>query len=693
MHAQIDIHDADVYGLASHPSRPFFFVSSSRDAALRFWSVADTLVGHIKLQTLLDPDAQFPQRSSLDDEKNFEVTAPLTCFGEASLELSNLLKTSKSDLEKYAAISRFFSPPSGVSELWDLVESIISVKACPPTSSIQHINDVRSVLLAKARALQGVADHVVGHGKKQDRLESAGIIFLRLGMMRDYCETMVALGHWERAVACAPSVSMPYWQELAAKYAVHLQALHQPVSLAYTTATGNVAALLKTQLAQRSFEHALVTAATDAVGAYPSFPDEVPAPASAPVSAVAVAAAASDSKTSRPGTTAAAPAAPAAPAKPAREEVPVSDRVRGVIDAYASALMLSGEPIKAACLYLAIGDAMCCVQRLLQGDEAMLAYAVVRVLRLPNVDAVFRAMAGLAQQFGLWHEALFALQLTRSPVHDVVSLAAQYPDTPKKVDDFYAKASIRSIPQFRQAAEQALAANPPQRLEACRCLVGCREFRRAVEVGLEHLRELSLRPTTEQMEDALLMLHAAPLTKLETPLRNEVLAYSYYAAAQTAMGKGMPSIVSFLVATVRKLVAEGGFAFHIPLPLLRMQEATYFASVDPEYAATILAELNADTLLPPKLKAALPALKRQIDAGATNRFQSNEIFPAALLLPMGSHKQTMVLSIVSNQPITGVRIALDNLTSPGFIDRKEALSLLKVTPLSPSLTGARLQIV
>jgi len=37
---QVMDHHADVYGLASHPARPFFFVSSSRDQSLRFWDAS-----------------------------------------------------------------------------------------------------------------------------------------------------------------------------------------------------------------------------------------------------------------------------------------------------------------------------------------------------------------------------------------------------------------------------------------------------------------------------------------------------------------------------------------------------------------------------------------------------------------------------------------------------------------------------
>src|SRR4051812_3880496 len=47
-------HHADVYGLVSHPQRPFVFASSSRDTSLRFWGMDETLSAKIKIKTILN---------------------------------------------------------------------------------------------------------------------------------------------------------------------------------------------------------------------------------------------------------------------------------------------------------------------------------------------------------------------------------------------------------------------------------------------------------------------------------------------------------------------------------------------------------------------------------------------------------------------------------------------------------------
>jgi WD40 repeat protein len=35
----ISEHHADIYGIVSHPERPFILVSCSRDASIRFWNM------------------------------------------------------------------------------------------------------------------------------------------------------------------------------------------------------------------------------------------------------------------------------------------------------------------------------------------------------------------------------------------------------------------------------------------------------------------------------------------------------------------------------------------------------------------------------------------------------------------------------------------------------------------------------
>ena len=59
--------------------------------------------------------------------------------------------------------------------------------------------------------------------KKEDRLNEAAKLFLRCGMIKEYCETMFMIGNYERALCFAPSISIEYWQELAERHAEILE--------------------------------------------------------------------------------------------------------------------------------------------------------------------------------------------------------------------------------------------------------------------------------------------------------------------------------------------------------------------------------------------------------------------------------------------------------------------------------------
>lgn len=47
-------------------------------------------------------------------------------------------------------------------------------------------------------------------------------IFLRLGKVKEYCEVLIELNEWEKALAVAPAVNYDYWKFLSTKYAAHL---------------------------------------------------------------------------------------------------------------------------------------------------------------------------------------------------------------------------------------------------------------------------------------------------------------------------------------------------------------------------------------------------------------------------------------------------------------------------------------
>ena len=57
----------------------------------------------------------------------------------------------------------------------------------------------------------------IGAPKREDKLREAALLHLKLGNLQQYCELMVELGNWEKALSVAPGVSMHYWKTLSKK--------------------------------------------------------------------------------------------------------------------------------------------------------------------------------------------------------------------------------------------------------------------------------------------------------------------------------------------------------------------------------------------------------------------------------------------------------------------------------------------
>ena len=84
-----------------------------------------------------------------------------------------------------------------------------------PSNEIQHISAVYSSQLKQATDLYQMSKKPSfahsKYGKQSERVEAAAEMFLKIGDFHNYCEALIGLGNWERAIAFAPGVSKTYW--------------------------------------------------------------------------------------------------------------------------------------------------------------------------------------------------------------------------------------------------------------------------------------------------------------------------------------------------------------------------------------------------------------------------------------------------------------------------------------------------
>jgi hypothetical protein len=75
----------------------------------------------------------------------------------------------------------------------------------------------------KLRRAHGMQMFNTEFSKKEDRLHEAAKLYLRAGNFREYCETMIELGEYKKALSFAPAVGIEYWQEVSERHAKHLE--------------------------------------------------------------------------------------------------------------------------------------------------------------------------------------------------------------------------------------------------------------------------------------------------------------------------------------------------------------------------------------------------------------------------------------------------------------------------------------
>uniref|UniRef100_A0A4W6CXX7 WD repeat domain 17 n=1 Tax=Lates calcarifer TaxID=8187 RepID=A0A4W6CXX7_LATCA len=243
-------HGADVYGLTCHQSRPFTMASCSRDSTVRLWSLTP-LISPLLLNILTDQ----PWEKIIGNTDTAMVpgSPPLLC-GKVSRDIKQEMDKLSIDIraKKLRWFSECFSPPGGSSNLWDLVSVIDgqddSLLPASYSKGVMHMKHLLKFKTSEAQELTIVKMSKFGGGigapSKEERLKEAADIHLRLGQIQRYCELMVELGQWEKALSVAPGVSMKYWKKLMQRRADQLMAEDNDDAIPYCIATGDIKKLV-----------------------------------------------------------------------------------------------------------------------------------------------------------------------------------------------------------------------------------------------------------------------------------------------------------------------------------------------------------------------------------------------------------------------------------------------------------------
>lgn len=80
--------------------------------------------------------------------------------------------------------------------MWDLLDTIINKLEVSPNNRILHVNDMARAYFARMEQLEAAGPFAylgTALAKKEDRMAECARICLKLGDVRQFCETMISL--------------------------------------------------------------------------------------------------------------------------------------------------------------------------------------------------------------------------------------------------------------------------------------------------------------------------------------------------------------------------------------------------------------------------------------------------------------------------------------------------------------------
>ncbi|KAJ8298038.1 hypothetical protein KUTeg_024569 [Tegillarca granosa] len=384
-------HGADVYGLTCHPLRPFLLASCSRDSTVRLWSLS-SLVQPIEMNVI----AGKPWTDIIGTtESAMALGNPPLLAGKTSKDLRQWLESSSSNSKARTLehVSKFFSQPVGTDNLWELVSVVKGIDdtllSQNYSQGIMHVKHLTKYKSSEAQELEMVKMSRLGIHSKEDKLREAAKLHIKLGNIQRYCEIMVELGEWLKALSVAPAVSMEYWKSLTRRYATYLAREDSDDVSIYSSAIGDVEQLTDFYTSQGQLLDAVVSAQVACEGAF---------------SQQQYSESSSDGLCNGDNL----------PTKLHKKLLEKS--VNNLAEWYFD----NGSPIMSACCYLSISNNQKALWKLIQGQELELAVAIGTVLGNTPVQT-YKAIEYLSRRcehLGKWELAVDLLMLI--PDNDIL---------------------------------------------------------------------------------------------------------------------------------------------------------------------------------------------------------------------------------------------------------------------------------
>ncbi|XP_048159854.1 WD repeat-containing protein 17 isoform X2 [Corvus hawaiiensis] len=543
-------HGADVYGLTCHPSRPFTMASCSRDSTVRLWSLTPLIN---PLQINIITDRCWDDIIGNPDRAVEPGTPPLLC-GKVSRDMKQELEKLSGNPrgKKLRWFSEYFSPPGGSKNLWDLVaiikgqdDSLLPQNYC---KGIMHMKHLIRFRMSKAQELTTVKMSKFGGGigapSKEERLKEAAEIHLRLGQIQRYCELMVELGEWDKALSVAPGVSMKYWRKLMQRRADQLIQEENDDVIPYCIAIGDVRKLVSFFTSRGQLKEALLVAQAACEGNIQMLPLST------------------TSRTSNSG---------------GNNTDDYNDLLQRVSKELADLYFQDGRAVLAACCHLAVENIELAMANLIRGNELELAISVGTVLGESAAQATHYALELLARKYMAvmtWDLAVDLLMMIPDNKLQLVKLCAFYPGCIAEINDLHEKCNLPDVEECMQLAETIHADGDI--FETIKYYLLSTEPEKALPIGIQYVKE-QLCGSDWTLDSVFLyldLLSYMPTEQLMLPkcseFRNELLILCGYVGALLAIRRQYNSIVPALYEYTSQLLKRREVS--VPLKIEQLSE-------------------------------------------------------------------------------------------------------------------------
>ncbi|CAG5133469.1 unnamed protein product, partial [Candidula unifasciata] len=641
-------HGADVYGLTSHPSRPFLLASSSRDTTVRLWSVS-SLAQSIELSLL----AGKPCQEIIGEPAVCGLSSPVLAGHRSRTLFRDLTSKTGDQTAMWGRISKFFAHASGVTNLWDLVYIIQGKDTLLSTSYAKGIVHRKHVTIFKgseAQQLEMIKMSKFGAGvgapSREDRLTEAANIHIKLGNVQRYCELMVELGKWERALALAPSVSLKYWQQLNQRYCAALSAEDNDMLVPACIAGGDVDRLVSFFTSRGQLADAMLVAQSAFEGSIPhtDFEDQ-------------------QTSTSR---------------GQGDDKEHFNRLTVEVLEKLSDFYFANGSPTLAACCHLASDEQKRAMSKLIRGHELELAVYIGRVLggAPQETDIALELLSRRCEALGKWELGLDLLQLqTRSSLQQA-KLCARCSSSMAEINALHYKAGLPSMEEC-ETKGKALQSSPADVVNCVMFYLLSPACEKGLQIGLQHIRDKMKLPdwSVDDVFPLLQLLGCIKTEKLQharcSSMIFELLALSAYIGALVAMKRQYYQIVGPLLAHAKVMMQKGNVKLSV--------------SQDQIDETCMVFKAAIDNRLTPELEPLYKTLMQHFGSLQDWALELGPDCAGSSNLP--SHSDIQV-SVLSGDRIKGQAFFLEDGQSA--ISLNEALMWAKVNPFSPLGSGVRI---